>query len=160
MQPDHTSPGDGPGPSPAVELGREECLDLLAATSVGRLAANLPGWPPVIRPVNYLFDRPSQSVLFRSARGSKLHALLHAAQAAFEIDGVAPDGGSAWSVVIVGVAQELTEPAEIARLERSGLDSWAPGPEPHWLRVRAGTVSGRRIAIASGPVVAPSATRR
>ena len=107
---------------------------------------NLPGWPPVIRPVNYVFDARSQSVLFRSARGSKLHALLHAAQAAFEIDGIASDGRTAWSVIIVGVTEDVTSQAEIARFEALGLQTWAPGPKPHWVRIRAATVSGRRIA--------------
>jgi hypothetical protein len=74
-----------------------------------------------------------------------LHALLHAAQAAFEIDGVGSDGHTAWSVVIVGVTEEVTSLAEIARIEALGLQTWAPGPKPHWLRIRAGTVSGRRI---------------
>ena len=44
--------------------------------------------PPVIRPVNYVFDQPSQSVVFRTALGSKFHALLKSADSAFEIDGV------------------------------------------------------------------------
>jgi nitroimidazol reductase NimA-like FMN-containing flavoprotein (pyridoxamine 5'-phosphate oxidase superfamily) len=129
-----------------VDLDREQCLELLAATTVGRIAVNLPGWPPVIRPVNYVFDARSQSVLFRSARGSKLHALLHAAQAAFEIDGIASDGRTAWSVIIVGVTEDVTSQAEIARFEALGLQTWAPGPKPHWVRIRAATVSGRRIA--------------
>ena len=130
-----------------LELDRAECLRLLAATSVGRVAVNVPDWPPVVRPVNYVFDEPSQSVLFRSARGSKLHALLHSARAAFEIDGTEPDSRAAWSVIVVGVTEEVTRPLEIARLEHLGLKPWAPGPKPHWIRIRAGTVSGRRIAV-------------
>ena len=56
------------------------------STSLGRLAVNVEGWAPVIRPVNYAFDRSSQSIVFRSARGSKLTALALSAQASFEID--------------------------------------------------------------------------
>ena len=147
-----TAPGSGdaaetPSTSGAIELDRDECLQLLAATTVGRIAVNLPGWPPVIRPVNYVFDARSQSVLFRSARGSKLHALLHAARAAFEIDGIAPDGRTAWSVIIAGVTEDVTSPAETARLETLGLQTWSPGPKPYWVRIRAATVSGRRIEL-------------
>jgi uncharacterized protein len=141
-------------PEPAtalLELDRAECLQLLAATSVGRVAVNVPDWPPVIRPVNFVFDERSQSVLFRSARGSKLHALLRSARAAFEIDGWEPDGRAGWSVIIVGVTEEVTNPAEIDRIERLGLHTWAPGPKPHWVRVRAATVSGRRIAVTAEP---------
>ena len=42
----------------------------------------------MIRPVNYVFDPVSQSVMFRSEPGSKLHALLHATRACFAVDDV------------------------------------------------------------------------
>lgn len=128
-----------------VELDREECLALLAETRVGRLAVNAPGWPPVIRPVTYVFDSSSQSVVFRTAQGSKFTAVLLAEQAAFEIDGFDPAGETGWSVIIIGVAEEITNAAEVHRLEQLGLRAWAPGEKPHWVRIRAYTVSGRRI---------------
>ena len=130
-----------------VELDRDECLRLLAETCLGRLAVNVEGWTPVIRPVNYAHDESSQSVVFRSARGSKLAALALSALAAFEIDDFDPGGGTGWSVVVVGTAEEVTAPAEIDRLERLGLSSLAPGPDPHWIRIRARVVSGRRIGL-------------
>jgi hypothetical protein len=48
--------------------------------------------------------------------------------------------------VVVGVAEEIANPVERRRLEQAGLDPWASGPRPHWMRIRATTVSGRRIA--------------
>lgn len=131
--------------SQTVELSREHCLDLLAAHSFGRLAVITATGAPIIRPVNYVFDRPSQSVVFRTARGSKLNALLRAAKAAFEIDGIDETTRSGWSVIIEGVTAEVTVPNDIGRLERLGLQPWAPGTKPHWVRIRAWTVSGRRI---------------
>ena len=128
-----------------LELTREECLRLLASADLGRLAVNAPDWPPLIRPVNYFFDEPSKSVVFRSARGSKFHALTHAQRAAFEIDGHEPAGQTGWSVIVVGAVEEITNPAEISRLERSPLRSWVSGDAPHWMRIRATSVSGRRI---------------
>jgi nitroimidazol reductase NimA-like FMN-containing flavoprotein (pyridoxamine 5'-phosphate oxidase superfamily) len=129
-----------------VELDRGECLRLLAATNLGRLAVNVEGWPPVIRPVNYVFDQSSQSVVFRSARGSKLTALLLSTEAAFEIDGIEPDAHSGWSVIVIGTAEEITQAAEVHRLEQLGVRPLAPGDKPHWIRIRATVVSGRRIA--------------
>jgi len=128
-----------------VELDRDECLRLLAATSLGRLAVNVPGWAPVIRPVNYVFDQSSQSVVLRSARGSKLTALLLSGQAAFEIDGVESANQTGWSVIITGVVEEITNAPEIHRLEQLGPRPWAPGDRPHWIRIRSTVVSGRRI---------------
>ena len=55
-----------------TELPHDECIELLAQTGFGRLAVSPPDWrtPPVIRPVNYVFDRSSQSIVLRTARGS------------------------------------------------------------------------------------------
>lgn len=129
-----------------VELDHAECLRLLAATSLGRLAVSVEGWPPVIRPVNYVFDESSQSIVFRSARGSKLTALLLSTEAAFEIDGIEPEAKTGWSVIVIGAAEEITQAAEIARLGQLGLRPLAPGDKPHWIRIRSTVVSGRRIA--------------
>jgi uncharacterized protein len=129
-------------------LARPECLRLLAEASFGRIAVNGSSGP-VIRPVNYVFDEPSQSVIFRTALGSKFHALLRSARAAFEIDGTDPSGRCGWSVIIAGVIEEVTNQSELRRLETIGLDPWAPGFKGHWVRIRANTVSGRRIAISA-----------
>jgi uncharacterized protein len=127
------------------ELAREECLDLLSRTTFGRLAVDAGAGAPAIRPVNYVFDEASQSIVFRAAYGSKLRALLEKRRAAFEIDGVDPVQRTAWSVVVVGTAEQITVKSEIRRLAAAGLELWAPGPKPHWMRIRAATVSGRRI---------------
>jgi hypothetical protein len=134
-----------------VELSRQECLELLASHRFGRLAVVM-NEAPVIRPVNYVFDPRSQSVVFRTARGTKLQALLHAAKASFEIDGIEEAAGTGWSVVIQGVTAAVTVPSDIGRLNRLGLRPWAPGPKPHWVHIRASTVSGRRIVL---PGVSP-----
>jgi nitroimidazol reductase NimA-like FMN-containing flavoprotein (pyridoxamine 5'-phosphate oxidase superfamily) len=135
--------------SEMLVLPREECLRLLASNRFGRLAVAMDS--PVIRPVNYVFDEPSQSVAFRTADGSKFHAMLVNGNAAFEIDGIDPDSRTGWSVIIVGMAEEVTSASELRRLERMGLESWTPGRKAHWMRIRAWTVSGRRIVLPSGP---------
>jgi uncharacterized protein len=104
-----------------------------------------PGQTPVIRPVNYVFDDRSQSIVFRCARGTKLISLLAAARAWFEVDEIDPAGCTGWSVIIAGVTEPVTERHEIARLERLALHSWVAGPGAHWIRIRARVVSGRRI---------------
>ena len=137
-----------------VELDRDECLRLLASTEVGRLAVNVPNWPPVIRPVTYVFDESTRSVIFRSARGSKLTALLLSDRATFEIDGIEPSDEIGWSVIVQGRVEEVTNSAELARLSRSGLRPWVPGDLPHWMRIGTTVVSGRRIrrvAIGNSP---------
>ena len=129
------------------ELERDECVELLASASIGRLAVSPPDWrtAPVIRPVTYVFDRGSQSVVFRTSRGSKFTALLLSGQAAFETDGIDPESKTGWSVIVQGPIEEVKNEADIHRIQRLGLSPWAPGELPHWIRLRATVVSGRRI---------------
>ena len=65
-------------------------MRMLAAASggVGRIGLSVS--PATIRPVNYAFDDQTQSVVFRSALGSKLREGLSSGTAAFEIDGTDP----------------------------------------------------------------------
>ena len=132
-------------PNEMHELPREECLRLLAENRVGRVAVSAADDAPVIRPVNYAFDEPSQSVVFRTAPGSKFYALLRRNRAAFEVDGLDPTTRSGWSVIIIGAIEEVTNQTDRRRLDGLGLVHWAPGEKPHWMRIRAWTVSGRRI---------------
>ena len=101
----------------------------------------------MISPVNYVFDDRAQSVAFRTSEGTKLHELLHVRHAVFEIDESDPSSRTGWSVIISGVPEEVTRPAEVQRLEGLGLDLWAPGPRAHWIRIGAWSVSGRRIVV-------------
>jgi nitroimidazol reductase NimA-like FMN-containing flavoprotein (pyridoxamine 5'-phosphate oxidase superfamily) len=130
-----------------LELSREECLRLLASHRFGRLVVAAGAGPPLIRPVNYVFDDRSQSVAFRTAPGSKFHALIRAARAAFEVDGVDEGSHTGWSVIIRGVTEEVTYWSEIRRLDGLGLESWGSGRKAHWVHIRAWTVSGRRIVL-------------
>jgi nitroimidazol reductase NimA-like FMN-containing flavoprotein (pyridoxamine 5'-phosphate oxidase superfamily) len=147
MTPSDLNEGNG-----LLALPRDDCLRLLASHTFGRLA--VAGATPIIRPVNYVFDVPSQSVVFRTADGSKFHALLGSATAAFEIDGIEAGSRTGWSVIVSGVAEEVTNPIEARRLDALALDTWAPGPKRHWMRIRARTVTGRQLV----PVLTASTT--
>ncbi len=94
-------------------LSREECLQLLASHNFGRLAVAMNS--PVIRPVNYVFDERSQSVAFRTANGSKFDGMLINGNAAFEIDGIDAGSHTGWSVIILGMAEEVTGASELRR---------------------------------------------
>jgi nitroimidazol reductase NimA-like FMN-containing flavoprotein (pyridoxamine 5'-phosphate oxidase superfamily) len=143
-----TSPSESPAGEPRAaitELARSECLELLARNHFGRVAVAIGDGPPAIRPVNYVFDQRSQSVAFQTAGGSKLLGVLKSKNAAFEIDAIDATQHAGWSVVIHGVAEEVTDPSELVRLGELGLDPWVPGFKSHWVRIRAYVVSGRRL---------------
>ena len=135
--------------SSVAQCSRGECLELLAGAAIGRVVVTIGvNSQPVIRPVNFVFDTVSQSVMFRSAPGSKLYALLHSTHAWFEVDDIDVAGRSGWSVIIEGVTEPVRDAMELRRLEALGLHSWVAGPDSCWIRIRARTVSGRRIGAA------------
>jgi len=122
-------------------LDREQCLRLLAGRSVGRVAITINALPAIF-PVNYaLLDG---DIVFRSSPGSKLTAAAQRAVVAFEVDDVDNPTDSAWSVLVVGPASEITEEPEIARARSLPLPPWAPDSKCHYIRVRSELVSGRR----------------
>jgi nitroimidazol reductase NimA-like FMN-containing flavoprotein (pyridoxamine 5'-phosphate oxidase superfamily) len=131
--------------SQMIVLDRTQCLHLLAQTRFGRIAVRMSDGTPAIRPVNYAFDEHSQSVVFRTGRGSKLHGLVKAGTAAFEIDGTDPGTRTGWSVIVSGVVEEVHSQGEIDRLIGLGVAPWAPEEKPFFIRLRAFTVSGRRV---------------
>jgi uncharacterized protein len=126
-------------------LDREECLRLLAAGSFGRLALNLRNDIPMIRPVNYVFDERTQSIVFRTDFGSKLQGIIISARAAFEIDQIDEVRRAGWSVIVTGSVERVTNPLELDRFAHLGLQPWEPGEKPHWGRIRVWTITGRRV---------------
>ena len=124
-------------------LTREECLQLLAAEEVGRIAVVL-GRQPLVVPVNYVLD--GETIVFRSDPGTKL-ATASLERVAFEIDHVDHDRHNGWSVLVQGVGQEIT-PAFSRLFERVralAITPWAPGDKEHWMRITPIEISGRRV---------------
>ncbi len=142
-------PGPARDPAETTELSGEECLRLLAAHSFGRLAVGIGDRVPVIRPLNYAFDERAKVVILRIGEGSTLSAIASHAKAAFEIDGIDEPSRTGWSVIVTGVAEMVNAAAEIERLDRSAPVGWAEGGRTHWVSLRAGRVTGRRITSAA-----------
>jgi nitroimidazol reductase NimA-like FMN-containing flavoprotein (pyridoxamine 5'-phosphate oxidase superfamily) len=123
-------------------LGRDECLRLLADRAFGRIALTS-GALPVVLPVNYAMA--GESVILKTGRGTKLDAATRNAVVAFEVDQVDEQARAGWSVLVTGVAEEVTDPKEIERLQRLPLDRWAPGEDGRFVRISTEIVSGRRL---------------
>jgi nitroimidazol reductase NimA-like FMN-containing flavoprotein (pyridoxamine 5'-phosphate oxidase superfamily) len=129
-------------PAVLADIDREDCVHLLRAHGLGRLALAIAD-QPLILPVNYAMD--GDRVVFRSDPGTKLSASL-GRPVAFEIDGFDRMYHEGWSVVVVGTAEEVHDPAELRRLAELPLGPWVPGPKSHWVRIRPGAITGRRLA--------------
>jgi nitroimidazol reductase NimA-like FMN-containing flavoprotein (pyridoxamine 5'-phosphate oxidase superfamily) len=131
--------------SPGIwKLSPTRCLDLLGTVSVGRVGVTIDALPAVL-PVNFVVS--DGSVVFRTVPGTKLDAATSGAVVAFEADayGTSEDPRG-WSVLIRGVARELTDPAELAVARALPLESWAfDGQADRFVRVEPTLVTGREV---------------
>ena len=102
-------------------MTREECWDFLREAEFGRLAFHLAD-EVHITPVNYAVD--GETLLFRTAEGSKLLGIVMNQDCAFEIDEFGDE--VARSVVLRGTARVLEEDEE-HRAENVPLRPWVGG---------------------------------
>ena len=124
-------------------LAADECLRLLAADVIGRLAVVVGGSPSIF-PVNYVLDE--ESIVFRTDAGTKLDHGPRS-QACFEIDSFDRDSRTGWSVVVAGRLEEVTrfQSATLQRVRDLPIDPWAGGEKAHWMRLVSNWVTGRRL---------------
>jgi uncharacterized protein len=127
-------------------LDHDECLRLLAADEVGRLAL-VDGGAPAVFPVNYRLD--GEAIVFRTAPGTKL-AVGPRAPVAFEVDAFDRTMRTGWSVVATGRLEEVTQfdTATFQRMKDLPVEPWAGGERPHWMRLVPSRITGRRIVPA------------
>jgi uncharacterized protein len=124
------------------ELSRAECVRLLATVPIGRICYTRQALPAA-EPVNFAVH--DGTIVIRTAAGSKLAAATHHAVVAFEADDLDLVLRSGWSVTVVGRCEEVTDAKDIARLDRLGLESWAPGARNNFIRIVPAIVTGRRL---------------
>ncbi|MBT0773402.1 pyridoxamine 5'-phosphate oxidase family protein [Kineosporia sp. J2-2] len=122
-------------------LSAAACWDMLHSTDIGRLAVTIGGRPDIF-PVNYAVA--DGYLLVRTAGGSKLSAAA-GERVAFEVDGYAPGISRAWSVVLKGHADELTELADLAAADELPLTPLHGAPKHRFLRIVPQELSGRRF---------------
>ena len=130
-------------------LSREECLRLLGHATLGRLAITS-GALPLVLPVN--FRLVGDRIVFRTGNGTKLEAATSNNVVAFEVDEMDPLWHSGWSVVVTGVAHEVTDPDERAELADVGIPRWAASAGDRIVVVSTEVISGRRMGPAPAPV--------
>jgi nitroimidazol reductase NimA-like FMN-containing flavoprotein (pyridoxamine 5'-phosphate oxidase superfamily) len=128
---------------PTMEtLNAEECVALLRQAPVGHIGISVDGLP-VILPVNY--SVVDDAIMFRTIPGSKLAAASESTVVAFEVDSHADDGCTGWSVLVQGVAREVTDSMEREMALACPIRAWALGDRAdRVVRIEMQTVSGRR----------------
>jgi len=119
----------------------DECWALLRAHEFGRLAFRLVD-EVHITPINYAVDH--ETLLFRTAEGSKLLGVALGGEVAFEIDDIGED--VARSVVLRGTPRLLGED-EAHRAENLPLRPWVPSPKYNVVEIVPTEVSGRAFNL-------------
>lgn len=137
-------PGHGraAGPRALKRLNPAECRHLLAPGGVGRVAFTTPSGPAVL-PVN--FAMVSGTVVFRTAQDTILAA--HGdEEVGFEVDHLDEAQTEGWSVLVLGRARRVVQPAELRTLQASiAIRPWAGGDRGTYVRITPKRISGRRI---------------
>lgn len=153
-----TSPWPHPETTELEELDRETCEVLLAAGTVGRLAYVADGYP-VVTPVSYVYA--GGLIIIRTQAGDRAdNAPLSAV--GFEIDAYDPEARLGWSVLVRGVANDVSEAAgELYDAVRS-IDTGTarPGPNNVVLTVTPKHVTGRRLVRRPVPYTTVQVTLR
>ena len=130
------------------EMSRDECLRLLQGAAVGRVGGVVHG-RPFILPVNYAVD--GDRVVFKTSPGTKLSG-SEFSRVAFEVDEFDLAGHSGWSVLVEGVASDISDMVDdrSTRLRALDLEPWPPGEKSHWVAILPESITGRRLGQA-GP---------
>ena len=124
-----------------TELTWEECWEMLRDEEFGRLAYRLVD-EVHITPINYAVE--DHSLLFRTAEGNKLLAVVMGSEVAFEIDRYGEH--SARSVVVRGTARLLPED-EAHRAENVPLRPWVSTLKYNVVEIEPKVVSGRAFEL-------------
>ena len=131
---------------PVTVLSEHECWSFLSSVSLGRLVTIMGGQAEIF-PVNFVTQR--RTVLFRTAQGTKLYNAVMTDRVAFEADDHTAAEG--WSVIVRGRAHWLTDNVEILDAEEAPLLSWPATLKPHYVRVIALEITGRRFKFGPEP---------
>ncbi|HWC68533.1 MAG TPA: pyridoxamine 5'-phosphate oxidase family protein [Acidimicrobiales bacterium] len=123
-------------------LTPEQCWEHLRASSVGRVAFVVDGWP-VVLPVNYAIA--GSDIVLRSGPGSKLTAARRTSQVSLQVDAIDVVYRSGWSVLLFGTAETVADPSEIAGIDDLGLRTWAATEHMEWIRIHPVSVTGRAL---------------
>ncbi|MEU3709921.1 helix-turn-helix domain-containing protein [Streptomyces catenulae] len=128
-------------------LDTAACWTHLGTHGVGRVAVTVDD-APAIFPVNYTVT--DGGIAFRTAPESG-PAAAAGDRAALEVDHLDDAFGEGWSVLVVGPARAVTDPAEDRRLTAAAhSDPWV-GARPLWIALDPVHLTGRRIHATGRP---------
>ena len=137
----------GAAPHPVLtQLTATQCRELIAPGGVGRVLFVEEGRGPVAIPVNFRMD--GDDVVFRTASGAVTAVGVLQPTVSFDVDHVDDALSEGWSVLLTGTASMITDPVELRHAASLGIEPWAGGDRPSYVRLRPSQVTGRAIRVA------------
>jgi nitroimidazol reductase NimA-like FMN-containing flavoprotein (pyridoxamine 5'-phosphate oxidase superfamily) len=155
---DLRSGGGGASPDPSGRPGRRlvepldesECLRLIGAGRIGRLAYT-GRYGPTVLPVVYKLHEGS--IVFHTFQDTFTEEDLRTGiayaeyQVAFEIDQFDLEPFEGWTVVVMGPAHHVDTEAERASIISAGAEPWPEAAYEHLIRVQPIRIGGRRVRM-------------
>lgn len=102
---------------------------------------------PAVEPVRFVLD--AHQIVAAVSLGHALPAAIHQSIVAFQADEFG-EGREHWAVTVVGNAETLNDPAEIAKFSTIGLRSWTAGGRDQFVHIKPGIVTGQRWILLAG----------
>jgi len=133
--------------SPVTTLSTDKAWDLLAGQRLGRLGVQTDTGVDIF-PVNYAVD--GESLVFRTADGTKLSGVTTHCDVTFEIDSWGEENG--YSVIVRGRAFPIDSPDEINQVEALKLRPWVPTVKTHFVRILVDSLSARKFDFGLDPI--------
>ena len=141
--------------NPVIVLDDAESWQLLGTHTVGRLVTHV-GDVVDIFPVNYVVD--GESIVLRTAEGTKLTEMLIGGEVLFEVD--EHTATEAWSVVLRGRARRLETEAEILAADALPLRPLVPTLKRNYVRIEVSSLSGRKFELGGASALRGAALLR
>jgi hypothetical protein len=139
------SPHEGSKRMVIEHLGDSECLELLGAAKVGRLAYT-GRYGPTVLPVVYKLHEGS--IVFHTFQDTFTEEDLRTGIAeaeyhvAFEIEQIDPEALEGWTVLVTGPAHHVDTEAEYEAIINAGADPMPDARAEHLIRVKLHSISG------------------
>ncbi|MGW3246492.1 helix-turn-helix domain-containing protein [Streptomyces sp. NPDC001070] len=131
------------GPPVLEELRSEDCWTRLSGHDVGRIALTTGGGHPTVVPVNYAVV--GGAIVYRTAPDAP-PSPVKGSEVAFEVDQLDACLSAGWSVLVIGVAEHITDPEDVDALaEESQPGPWSGGEDDLWIRIVPTHVTGSLI---------------
>jgi uncharacterized protein len=122
---------------------RQESLRLLATNPVSRVRIRVTGSPTVFPVRHHVVD--FGTIMLRGDV-SQYADTSSGVRMSLEAEGIEDGDPLGWYVRVDGVARDVVDPTEVARLGELAAEPRRAGPETHWIELRPETITGRRYS--------------